>query len=166
MRHPITTLVTQEARHILVLLQGAHFEVVHTQTGALLASTVAAGTKPSGCRRIAERHEGEETITAASLSGDGALLATTADDKLVKVWDTNAWTCQWTRRTGKRPTAVTFTNDAASVVLADKFGDVFQSALFLYDIFECSFFPSLAIRLAPWRPQVSTTSGRSSGTCP
>lgn len=124
MRHPVAQLVLSEARQLLVLLRGPHFDVVHAATGTLMATTAPASDapRPDGCLRITDGHA--DRIVAAAFSRDGALLATTADDKWIRVWDTNEWTCSWRRRSGKRPTALAFTPDAAQIVIADKFGDV------------------------------------------
>lgn len=128
-RHPVTQLVANDARRFLVLLRGRHFDVVSTATGKVLATTAPAAevARPADCLRIAEGHA--ERITAATFSRDGGLLATTADDKSIRVWDTQHWTCNWQHRSGKRPTALSFTPDAKQLVIADKFGDVFALAL-------------------------------------
>lgn len=67
-----------------------------------------------------------DSFRSMTFSKDGSLLATTGDDKELKVWDTEAWTENSTRPVLKRINALHFTNDGTQVVEADKFGDVYS----------------------------------------
>jgi tRNA (guanine-N(7)-)-methyltransferase subunit TRM82 len=59
-------------------------------------------------------------------SQDGNLLATTGDDKELKVWDTESWSQKSARTVLKRINALQFTKDGTQIVEADKFGDVYS----------------------------------------
>lgn len=59
-------------------------------------------------------------------SQDGNLLATTGDDKELKVWDTESWSQKSARTVLKRINALQFTQDGTQIVEADKFGDVYS----------------------------------------
>ncbi|CAM6089284.1 unnamed protein product [Calypogeia fissa] len=66
-----------------------------------------------------------EAIRAVAFNKEGNLFSSAGDDKLVKLWDTNSWTCIKTTRVAKKVTGVSFTQDSKWLLFADKFGVVF-----------------------------------------
>lgn len=77
-----------------------------------------------------------------AFSQDGALLATSGEDKKINVYDANDWSLKcsryvpcynlhdfilisYARNSVKRVNAIQFNKDASKIVIADKFGDVY-----------------------------------------
>ena len=54
----------------------------------------------------------------------GAFLATGGDDKQLKLWSTKDWSCYRSQELAKKATAVCVSQDSATVVASDKFGEV------------------------------------------
>ncbi|CAG8589675.1 13414_t:CDS:2, partial [Racocetra fulgida] len=52
---------------------------------------------------------------------DGSLLASSGEDKLLKVWDIKEW-----KSVPKRVVSIAFNNDGSQILTADKFGDVYR----------------------------------------
>lgn len=73
-------------------------------------------TKPSG-------HE--DAIKAIRFDREGGLFVSAGDDKLVKLWDTNSWSCRKTVHTNKKVSATSFSHDSKWLLYADKFGVVY-----------------------------------------
>lgn len=67
-------------------------------------------------------------IRCAALAASGTHLATAGDDKLLKIWAVDGLAPLSARELPKRPTALRFTADGQTVLVADKFGDVFRCA--------------------------------------
>ncbi|KAL7198762.1 hypothetical protein ACSBR2_021127 [Camellia fascicularis] len=65
-----------------------------------------------------------DSIRAIRYGAMGKLLVTAGDDKLVKIWNTDAWRCISTVSSEKRVSAVAISNDGLFVCFADKFGVV------------------------------------------
>ncbi|BBN11292.1 tRNA (guanine-N(7)-)-methyltransferase subunit TRM82 [Marchantia polymorpha subsp. ruderalis] len=65
-----------------------------------------------------------EAIRAVAFNEEGTLFASAGDDKLVKLWITETWSCVKTTRLPKKVTSVAFSKDSKWVLFADKFGAV------------------------------------------
>jgi len=102
-----------------------------TRHGSLVVASagsriVAHDVSTGECTFASETSNEAHTAPIRSLcfSRDGEILASGADDKLVKVWDVATWKCYLSKPLVKKVTAVVLTADAAAVVGSDKFGDV------------------------------------------
>ncbi|KAF7308310.1 tRNA (guanine-N(7)-)-methyltransferase non-catalytic subunit TRM82 [Mycena chlorophos] len=101
-----------------VTISGPHIQTFDASTGKLIASTVGReGLAPFGPIRV------------AAVDRDAKHLITAADDKMLKLWRVDALELVNERELPKRPTALNFTQDGQTIVVADKFGDVFSYPL-------------------------------------
>nr|GAT46439.1 WD40 repeat-like protein [Mycena chlorophos] len=101
-----------------VIISGPHIQTFDASTGKLIASTVGReGLAPSGPIRV------------AAVDRDAKHLITAADDKMLKLWRIDVLELVNERELPKRPTALNFTQDGETIVVADKFGDVFSYPL-------------------------------------
>ncbi|KAL2645446.1 hypothetical protein R1flu_013033 [Riccia fluitans] len=66
-----------------------------------------------------------EAIRAISFNDKGNFFSSAGDDKLVKLWNTESWSCIKTIRLPKKVTSVAFSKDSKWVLFADKFGAVY-----------------------------------------
>ncbi|XP_065861126.1 uncharacterized protein [Euphorbia lathyris] len=66
----------------------------------------------------------KDSIRAIRYSKSGKLLVSAGDDKLVKIWSTDSWSCTSSVCSEKRVSAVAISNDELYVCFADKFGVV------------------------------------------
>ncbi|CAO3587620.1 unnamed protein product [Absidia cylindrospora] len=115
-RVPFTKLTHQPDKANLLLSNGSHFLVVNTSTGEVTKEYPKDNSsKPTT----------QDLYRSAEFSKDGDRLATSGDDKEVRVYDTNNWELLSSRPAHKRVNALQFTKDASTVVVADKFGDVY-----------------------------------------
>jgi tRNA (guanine-N(7)-)-methyltransferase subunit TRM82 len=92
---------------------------LHRSTGAvqLLSSPPAEEGQLSNC------------IRALEFSPDGKHLLSGGDDKAVRIWSTEDWTCLAALKAPKKVSAAAFTRDSRHALFADKFGDVLVSAV-------------------------------------
>uniref|UniRef100_A0A6V7QY52 tRNA (guanine-N(7)-)-methyltransferase non-catalytic subunit n=1 Tax=Ananas comosus var. bracteatus TaxID=296719 RepID=A0A6V7QY52_ANACO len=70
-----------------------------------------------------------DTIRDITFCPNGSLFASAGDDKLVKIWRTDTWSCVRTVFTEKRVSAVAISCDGLYVTFADKFGLVWLVSL-------------------------------------
>ncbi|KAJ3885871.1 WD40 repeat-like protein, partial [Lentinula edodes] len=89
-------------------------------TGAVLFSTL---NSPAN---VQESLKKSGPIRCAVLDNSSTHLATLADDKKLKVWKLDGLELLHERDLPKRPTSAEFTVDGQTIVVADKFGDVFK----------------------------------------
>ncbi|KAK2463593.1 hypothetical protein APHAL10511_004344 [Amanita phalloides] len=68
-------------------------------------------------------------ICCAAIDSSATYLASCTEDKLLSLWRIDGLTLLSTRPLPKRPTAIEFSRDAQTIVVADKFGDVFSYPL-------------------------------------
>uniref|UniRef100_A0A2P2K8E7 tRNA guanine-N7--methyltransferase non-catalytic subunit wdr4 n=1 Tax=Rhizophora mucronata TaxID=61149 RepID=A0A2P2K8E7_RHIMU len=66
----------------------------------------------------------KDSIRAIRYSANGKLFVSAGDDKLVKIWSTEAWHCLCSVVSEKRVSAVAISNDGLYACFADKFGVV------------------------------------------
>ncbi|KAL3699281.1 hypothetical protein R1sor_017303 [Riccia sorocarpa] len=66
-----------------------------------------------------------EAIRAIAFNDKGNFFSSAGDDKLVKLWNSESWSCIKTVRIPKKVTSVTFSKDSKWVLFADKFGAVY-----------------------------------------
>ncbi|GAB5587702.1 hypothetical protein Unana1_02602 [Umbelopsis nana] len=118
MKAPYINAIHHPSKAQLVLSYGNGFYVVDTNNGEIVKHVQAS----EATGKVAP----VDSFRSMTFSKDGSLLATTGDDKELKVWDTEAWTENSTRPVLKRINALHFTNDGTQVVEADKFGDVYS----------------------------------------
>ncbi|KAI8065924.1 WD40-repeat-containing domain protein [Gongronella butleri] len=110
-RLPFFRAVHHPTQATLVLSNGNSFLVVDTSSGKVTPSPVAQA-KQDQCKTLV-------------FSPNGAQLATSGDDKVLRVYDTASWTEAFTRPVNKRLNAMRFTKDGKQIVTVDKFGDAF-----------------------------------------
>ena len=68
-------------------------------------------------------------IRVFKVSDDGKWFITAGDDKMVKLWSTDSWTCARTVSMPKKVSAAAFTHDSKHYFCADKFGEVHSCAV-------------------------------------
>ena len=68
-------------------------------------------------------------IRVFKVSDDGKWFITAGDDKMVKLWSTDSWTCARTVSMPKKVSAAAFTHDSKHYFCADKFGEVHACAV-------------------------------------
>ncbi|KAG7094038.1 hypothetical protein E1B28_007659 [Marasmius oreades] len=106
-----------------IVASGHHIQSVDTSTGTVISSTVNASdelknslSKSGPIRFIAVDHSWKHLLTLC-------------DDKKLKVWKVEGLELLHERELPKRPTSASFTADGQTIVVADKFGDVFSYTL-------------------------------------
>ncbi|KAH8555340.1 WD40-repeat-containing domain protein [Umbelopsis sp. PMI_123] len=112
-----TDAIHHPSRELIVFSYGKGYYVVNTSNGEIVKQVQPSEEDNKGAAL--------EHFRITSFSKDGNFLATTGDDKEIKIWDTKTWTQQSTRPVLKRINAMQFTNDGSQIVEADKFGDVY-----------------------------------------
>ncbi|KAG0087001.1 tRNA (guanine-N(7)-)-methyltransferase non-catalytic subunit trm82 [Podila epicladia] len=130
---PFSHIVHNPAKDVVVLSFGEHLQAVDTKSGVILASTIALEERESNgltAQPLTNTpnvdQENKARVSVMACSKDGAYIATAADDKIMKIWDTASWNCLGTRTLVRRSNALEFNNDGSMVVTADKFGDVYN----------------------------------------
>ncbi|KAF8141817.1 WD40 repeat-like protein [Boletus edulis] len=116
-RYPHTRLFINPSH--TVVLSGPHVQALDTQNGRILHSSASFSRED----QVALIHSGP--IRCSGTTRDGRYLATTGDDKRLKIWDLESLTLLSTRELPKKPTSIEFSRDT-DVLVADKFGDVFR----------------------------------------
>ncbi|KAG2187429.1 hypothetical protein INT44_005117, partial [Umbelopsis vinacea] len=116
MKARYTDVVQHPSQEHMVFSYGQGYYVVKTSTGEIIKQVQPSEENKSS---------GLEHFRTTTFSKDGKYLATTGDDKEIRVWDTTNWEQQSARPVLKRINAMQFTKDGSQVVEADKFGDVY-----------------------------------------
>ncbi|TFK74993.1 WD40 repeat-like protein [Pluteus cervinus] len=117
--YPYTHLF--QGQFLTVVTCGPHIQVLDTATGALRASTA---NLPEGCTNAVIK---SGPILCARLDDSFDYLATSAEDKKLKIWKVSTLQLlSESRELPKRPTAIQFTSDAQTLLVSDKFGDIFS----------------------------------------
>ncbi|CAG8551733.1 14200_t:CDS:10 [Gigaspora rosea] len=134
-RLPFGKLLHHLTRDLLILVYGTHFQALDTSTGAIIASTRTLYSDNTDAipqiKYITPTTDGQEASIRAitfhnKIDGDGSLLASSGEDKLLKVWDIKEWRLLNTRPVPKRVVSIAFSEDGSQIVTADKFGDVYS----------------------------------------
>ncbi|KAI0083845.1 WD40 repeat-like protein [Irpex rosettiformis] len=108
---------------VAVVISGYHIQVLNTQTGEVIKTTA--------------RFEGREKdniiksgpIRCADVDVSFTHLVTSGEDKQLKVWRLEDLTLLNERELPKKPTDVHFTRDGQTILVSDKFGDIFSYPL-------------------------------------
>ncbi|KAI0271064.1 WD40-repeat-containing domain protein [Russula aff. rugulosa BPL654] len=105
--------------NITVVISGHHIQLLHSNTGELLRSTASLeDTKLDALLKAGP-------IRCAAVDFEYTHLATVGDDKQLKVWAVESLQLLSEREIPKKPSQVLFTRSGRTIVVADKFGDVF-----------------------------------------
>ncbi|KAF9915237.1 hypothetical protein BX616_006600 [Lobosporangium transversale] len=138
---PFSHIICHPTKDVIVLSFGEHLQAVDAKSGLIIASTVeleerdSRGLQPQPITNTPDAaQENKACVQVLAFSPDGAYLATAADDKILKIWDTESWKCLGTRTLVRRSNALQFSKDGAHVVTADKFGDVYNMVRDLPDV--------------------------------
>ncbi|KAH9166877.1 WD40 repeat-like protein [Lactarius sanguifluus] len=106
-----------------VTTAGPHIQVLDSKSGELLHSTVSfEESKLDGVLKAGP-------VRCAAVDTRCAHLATAGDDKLLKVWAIDTPQLLSERELPKKPTQIAFARSGQTIVVADKFGDVFSYPL-------------------------------------
>ncbi|KAF8490021.1 WD40 repeat-like protein [Russula emetica] len=106
-----------------VVISGPHIQLLHSNTGELLRSTASLeGTKLDALLKTGP-------VRCAAVDFEYTHLATVGDDKQLKVWAVESLQLLSEREIPKKATQVLFTRSGRTIVVADKFGDVFTYPL-------------------------------------
>ncbi|KAI9444512.1 hypothetical protein H4582DRAFT_2070245 [Lactarius indigo] len=119
--YPHTNLFHGEQK--TVATSGPHIQVLDSKSGELLRSTVSF-----------EESKLDEVLKAgpvrcAAVDSRHIHLATAGDDKQLKIWAIDTLQLLSERELPKKPTQIAFTRSGDTIVVADKFGDVFSYPL-------------------------------------
>ncbi|KAF9952655.1 tRNA (guanine-N(7)-)-methyltransferase non-catalytic subunit trm82 [Mortierella alpina] len=138
---PFSHIIRHPTKDVVVLSFGEHLQSVDTKSGIILASTVALEERESNGLQAQPltntpdaAQENKARVQVLAFSPDGAFLATAADDKIMKIWDTESWKCLGTRTLVRRSNALEFNKDGSHVITADKFGDVYNMVRDIPDV--------------------------------
>ncbi|KAH9852170.1 WD40-repeat-containing domain protein [Lenzites betulinus] len=119
---PYTRLIVGDQKALAV--SGHHFHVLNVHTGEIVHSTTKIDEQAQ------EKLEKSGAIRCAAVDSHFTHIITTADDKRLKVWRVGEdFALLSERDLPKKPTEIGFTGDGQTVVISDKFGDVFSYPL-------------------------------------
>ncbi|KAF8637615.1 hypothetical protein AX17_002684 [Amanita inopinata Kibby_2008] len=117
--YPHSFLFTGEK--LTIAISGPHIQVLDTAKGDILHST-AHSTQDQARSTLSQ----SGPVRCATVDGEWAYLATSGDDKVLKVWTIDGLKLVNQRELPKKPTTIIFTKDAQTILVSDKFGDVFS----------------------------------------
>ncbi|KAJ7224057.1 WD40 repeat-like protein [Mycena pura] len=115
---PYTQLLFESS--LAVVICGPHIQILNSRTGDLIHTTADR----QGADKDSLLKSGP--IRLAAIDRDAKCLATSGDDKLLKLWHVDGLKLLNERELPKKPTALAFTQDGQTVLASDKFGDVFS----------------------------------------
>ncbi|KAH9479543.1 tRNA (guanine-N(7)-)-methyltransferase non-catalytic subunit TRM82 [Psilocybe cubensis] len=101
-------------------IAGPHIQVLDNVTGVVLFSTTAF----SNDQKDVLLKSGP--VRCAAVDQEFTHVVTSAEDKMLKVWQLDGLKLLSERELPKKPTSVAFTADAQTILVSDKFGDVFS----------------------------------------
>ncbi|KAF9934611.1 hypothetical protein BGZ65_003680 [Modicella reniformis] len=138
---PFSHIAHHPTKDTVVLSFGEHLQAVDTKSGVIVNSTVDLEVRNADGLQVQlltntpdPSQENKAPVQLLAFSPDGAFLATAADDKIMKIWDTESWKCLGTRTMVRRSNALEFCKDGSHIVTADKFGDVYNMLRDLSDV--------------------------------
>ncbi|KAF8939152.1 WD40-repeat-containing domain protein [Dissophora ornata] len=138
---PFSHITRHPTKDVVVLSFGEHLQAVETKNGTIVASTIELEERDSNGLQAQPltntpdaAQENKARVQVLAFSPDGVFLATAADDKVMKIWDTESWKCLGTRTLVRRSNALEFNKDGSHVITADKFGDVYNMIRDLPDV--------------------------------
>ncbi|KAI0929670.1 hypothetical protein AcW1_007041 [Taiwanofungus camphoratus] len=102
-----------------IVISGPHIQVIDSQSGDLIHSTVKLEAEDDALLK---------TGLIRCAAADDALkhVITVGDDKKLKVWQVDGLKLLSERELPKKPTEMRFTRDGQTILVSDKFGDVFS----------------------------------------
>ncbi|KAH9951156.1 WD40-repeat-containing domain protein [Amylocystis lapponica] len=118
---PHTHLLLGPSRAIVI--SGPHIQIVDVQTGDILQSTVHF----SGATKDVLLKSGP--IRCCAVDEACTHLVTAGEDKRLKVWQVDGLQPLSERELPKKPTEIRFTRDGLTILVSDKFGDIFSYPL-------------------------------------
>ncbi|KAI0046502.1 WD40 repeat-like protein [Auriscalpium vulgare] len=116
--YPCTKIFHGE--HKTIVISGPHIRVFDTKSGEILSSTVDLKSD----ERDSVVKSGP--VRCAAVDVGYTHLATSGEDKKLKVWTVDGLKLLSERELPKKPTQIAFTRDVQMLVVSDKFGDVFS----------------------------------------
>ncbi|KAG0296463.1 tRNA (guanine-N(7)-)-methyltransferase non-catalytic subunit trm82 [Linnemannia gamsii] len=138
---PFSHIIRHPTKDIVVLSFGEHLQAVDTKNGVILASTIGLEEREANGLEVQsltntpdEAQNNKARVQVMAFSPDGAFLATAADDKIMKIWDTESWKVLGTRTLVRRSNALHFNNSGSHVITADKFGDIYNMVRDIPDV--------------------------------
>ncbi|KAJ7509880.1 WD40 repeat-like protein [Mycena galericulata] len=118
---PHSQLLFESSR--AVVISGPHIQLLNSRTGDLITTTADF----QGADKDALLKSGP--IRMAVVDKFGTHLATSGDDKQLKLWQIDGLKLLNERELPKKPTALAFTQDGQTILASDKFGDIFSYEL-------------------------------------
>ncbi|WAQ91417.1 hypothetical protein PtA15_14A301 [Puccinia triticina] len=122
---PAQQLAMSPDKSVLVLAISSHLQLVDRATGTRLRSTEDAGLNPPG-----SNHTGLIRLLLIhqdlSKPDKPLILVSTGEDKLLKTWQLPALKLLHSRQLIKRATSIAVSPNGKNIVIADKFGDVYD----------------------------------------
>ncbi|CEI97770.1 hypothetical protein RMCBS344292_11896 [Rhizopus microsporus] len=115
-RFPFTKLAHSPVKPELVLTNGEDYLVLNTSNGEIIKSLSTDKL---------EKDTVHDDFRSMNFNEDGSLFAASGENKKICVWDTKDWSLKLSRSAHKRVNALQFDSKATTVVVADKFGDVY-----------------------------------------
>ncbi|KAI0773221.1 hypothetical protein BD413DRAFT_540191 [Trametes elegans] len=120
--YPYTRLIVGAEKALAV--SGPHFHVLSVQTGKIIHTTTQLHDDAQG------RLTKSGPIRCAAVDATFTHVIQTADDKKLKVWLVGEdFKLLSERELPKKPTEIGFTRDGQTIIVSDKFGDVFSYPL-------------------------------------
>ncbi|RIA94645.1 WD40-repeat-containing domain protein [Glomus cerebriforme] len=157
-RLPFTKLLHHPTKNLLILVFGSQFHALDTSTGALISTTrtlisftsstnddsvnnttttvINNDSSSNSIHIIPSTNIHQATIRTLAFydrvdsnTSIPTLLATSDENKILKVWNCDEWRLRNTRPVSKRAMAMAFNKDGSQIIIADKFGDVYSHPL-------------------------------------
>ncbi|KAL0955291.1 hypothetical protein HGRIS_004181 [Hohenbuehelia grisea] len=120
--YPLSRLLLAGASKGAVI-SGPHFHILNLKTGEKSSSSITLEDA------VKDAVVKSGPIRCAALSDDERYLATSGDDKKLKIWEIDGPRLLNERELPKKPTGIQWTKDGARILVSDKFGDVFSYTL-------------------------------------
>ncbi|KAF8967637.1 WD40-repeat-containing domain protein [Flammula alnicola] len=119
--YPHSRVVVGPTRAVDIV--GPHIQTLDSATGDVLHSTANFPEK----QQDAVLKSGP--VRCAAVDSKFMYLVTSGEDKMLKLWELDGLKLLSVRELPKKPTAVAFTADAQTILVSDKFGDIFRQVV-------------------------------------